>query len=63
MKLRTRIYFMPGPLDEREYYEHPDDSPIDTCLTPPDDFVQNVNVYVEYDDEEEEENYDEELDD
>lgn len=54
----------PGPLDERDDYEHPDDSPIDTYFTPPSDFVQNVSVYVEYDDEEEdeEESYDEDLD-
>jgi len=52
---------LPGPLDEREDYEHPDDSPIDTYFTPPSDFVDQVNVYI--DDEEEYEDGGEDEDD
>lgn len=44
-------HVLPGPLDERDDYEHPDDSPIDTYFTPPADFSDQVNVYIEYDDE------------
>jgi len=50
---------LPGPLDEREDYEHPDDSPIDTYFSPPSDFVDQVNVYID-DEEEYEEDEDEE---
>ncbi len=51
---------LPGPLDERDDYEHPDDSPIDTYFTPPSDFVAQVNIYLEYDEDEDE--YDEDED-
>ncbi|EAO1249096.1 hypothetical protein EX098_24885 [Salmonella enterica] len=56
-------HVLPGPLDERDDYEHPDDSPIDTYFTPPADFSDQVNVYIEYDDEDSDEEYDEDLDD
>ncbi|MEY0808550.1 hypothetical protein [Providencia stuartii] len=39
-----------GPLDERDNYEHPDDSPIDTHFTPPSSFTDQISVYIEYDD-------------
>ncbi|MEM6232522.1 hypothetical protein [Shewanella scandinavica] len=44
-----------GPLDERDDYEHPDYRPIDTYFNPPDDFVEQVCVYEEYDEDEDEE--------
>lgn len=53
----------PGPLDEQEEYEHPDDRPFDTYFEPPSDFVEQVNLYFEDDDISDDEDDDEEQDD